>query len=87
MVRVQQEEPRRVFVELFVSVDTNKFQDYKKFDEHKNLNRFKRNGLFWPKILKKAWIIYIVKILNPILIRTNFRLNLGKSVDIYLDLV
>ena len=29
----------------------------------------------------------IVKILDSILQNTNFRLNLGKNVDIYLDLV
>lgn len=48
-------EPIRVFVELFENLDITKFEDYQKVSiEHKNLSRFKRNGLFLTKNIKKG---------------------------------
>ena len=46
-------EPRRSFVELFKRLIQLYFKTIKKFDEHKNLSRFKRNGLFLTKNIEK----------------------------------
>ena len=54
MVRAQHEEPIRVFVELFESLDITWFQDYKKLTNTKTETVSKETVFFWPKILKKG---------------------------------
>ena len=54
MVRVQQEEPIRVFVELFENLDITDFKITKSLMNTKTETVSKETVFFWPKILKKG---------------------------------
>ena len=46
-VRLSPPPPKRVFVELFKSIEIAIFQTFKNFYEHKTLNRFKMKRRFF----------------------------------------